>query len=151
MGINDLLKEMKGKSIGLDTMCFIYAFENNPTFIGLVEPIFRAIESGGVKAITSIITVTECLVRPMEAGDIALVAKYEAIFRHFPNLYVSSPTLDIARGAAEIRVAYKVRTPDAIQLSTSLHHGVAFFITNDMPIKRIHDVAVVQLNDLLKA
>lgn len=48
----------KGGIIGIDTMSFIYLFEEHPDYTGRIRPFFEAIERGDVKGLTSTITVT---------------------------------------------------------------------------------------------
>jgi len=55
---------LKGKIIGLDTMVFIYHFEENQLYSPLTFSIFENLEKGNFKGITSILTLLEILVKP---------------------------------------------------------------------------------------
>lgn len=144
------MREISGKTVGVDTMNFIYAFEENPQYIPIVKPLFQRIERGDMKAVTSTVTVVECLVKPFETEDIQLLAKYRMVFRNFPNLLIFPPTLEVAEKAAQLRALHKIKTHDAIQLSTCLMHNASVFITNDVPLSRVADMAVIQLDDFIQ-
>ena len=149
MEIDALLKYLSGNTVGIDTMCFIYAFEENPTYLHIVKPLFEQIEKGEIKGITSTITVAESLVRPFERGDVSLLSRYRIVFRDFPNLAVVLPTIEISEKAAELRAIHKIRMPDALQISTSLIHNAKMFITNDLPLSKVSNIEIVQLDDLI--
>lgn len=149
MGKEGLLKEIKGEVVGIDTMSFIYAFEEHPTYLHIVRPLFEWVEKGEVNGITSTVTAAECLVKPYEAGDISLLAKYKMLFRNFPNMKVIPVTFEISEKAAELRALHKIRTPDAIQIAACLLNGARTFVTNDSSLSKAEGMSVVQLDDFL--
>lgn len=149
MDVKAFLERITGKVVGIDTMNFIYAFEENPTYIKIVKSIFAKIEKGEIKGITNSITVTECLVRPFELGDISLLAKYKLVFRNFPNLSVYSIDMETTVKAAELRASHHIKTPDALQLATCLINNASVFITNDLPLSRVANMTIVQLNNFI--
>jgi predicted nucleic acid-binding protein len=50
--------------LALDTSTFIYLIERHPILFAAVEPIFREIDNGTVRAVTSVLTLLEVLVKP---------------------------------------------------------------------------------------
>ncbi len=54
--------------IFLDTAPVIYYVEKNKDYFSLVEVVFNKIDSGPLTAITSPITLAECLVHPYRLG-----------------------------------------------------------------------------------
>jgi hypothetical protein len=52
----------------LDTAPVIYLVEKNPDYLALVSDIFRRIDDGQVGAVTSPVTLAECLVHPFRLG-----------------------------------------------------------------------------------
>lgn len=148
MGLKDFLRENRGSIIALDTMAFIYLFEENEKYIDTVKAIFENIEKGGLEAITSTVTVVECLTKPLKKNDFPLVAKYKTAFRNFPNLEVIPLSMEVAEKAASIRVRYGLKTPDAIQIAIGVLRKARAFVTNDLNFKEVEDVKVVQLNNL---
>ncbi|WP_394826899.1 type II toxin-antitoxin system VapC family toxin [Pendulispora albinea] len=135
--------------IALDTSTFIYLIEKHPAFFGTVEPIFTEVDAGTVKAVTSVLTLLEVLVKPIETGATALADDFRATVTVSANLRVVDVDRAIAERAAEIRAGYGFRTPDAIHLATAQMAGADAFITNDERLRRFPEVAVVTLGMLL--
>jgi len=143
------LRQNRGSTIALDTMVFIYLFEEDENYIDTVKAIFESIEKGGLEAITSTITVVECLIKPLKKDDFPLVAKYRTAFRNFPNLEVIPVSMEVAEKAASIRARYGLKTPDSIQIAAGVLGKVRTFLTNDLDFKEIEGIKVIQLSDLL--
>jgi len=55
---------MRNHQVALDTMIFIYAFEDHPVYQAVLKSFFSALEKGEMSAVTSTLTLTECLVQP---------------------------------------------------------------------------------------
>lgn len=51
--------------------------------------------------------------------------------------------------AAELRARYMLRTPDAIQVAASLHAGCEAFLTNDADLRRVTELRIVLVSDLV--
>jgi len=144
------LKPLQGKKIALDTMIFIYAFEEHSVYLPLVKSFFREVERGKIITVTSTITLAECLVYPFRAKAIELAARYKTLFRDFPHLSVIPVTEEIAERAAWLRAQYQMKTPDAIQLATALISASQFFLTNDEDIPRVEEIQVLILDHFRK-
>lgn len=54
----------------------------------------------------------------------------------------------VAIRAAELRARYELRTPDALQIATTLTHHCDAFLTNDAQLKQVDAVRVLVLDDL---
>jgi predicted nucleic acid-binding protein len=136
--------------VGIDTAVFIYHFEGNPTYLPLTRELFSSIETGERTGVTSIITLMEVLVRPLSLDRQDVARAYEALLVNFPNLVMADVDRDVIRQAAHLRAAYRIRTPDALQIGASLVHGAVAFITNDHLLKRLQDkLEVIILDDHL--
>jgi predicted nucleic acid-binding protein len=134
--------------VGLDTAIFIYHFEENATYAHLTRELFTSIEQGEHRAVTSTITLMEIAVRPFALGRSDVARKYEALLVKFPNLDVVDLDRDVIRLAAQLRAHYRVRPPDALQVSASLLNGAAVFMTNDRSLKRLQEkIDVIILDD----
>jgi len=142
------LKRLKGQKIAIDTMIFIYAFEDHPTHASFLRSFFSALEKGEMESMTSSVTITECLTQPYRVKDFTLAAQYMVLFRNFPHLSVVPVTDDIAERAAFLRASQNLKTPDALQLATALLSGANFFLTNDQSLSSIHDVPILILDRL---
>ena len=75
--------------VGVDTAIFIYFIEEHPTFLPLVEPLFREADGGRRELVTSALTLLEVLVVPYRSGDHLLAARYEAILTRSRGITVA--------------------------------------------------------------
>jgi predicted nucleic acid-binding protein len=135
-------------ALGLDTAPFIYFVERHPRYLPLLRDVFRRIDAGTLLGYGSVITLTEVLTRPFQAGDVALVTAYRDLLltsRHFSLVPIDA---GVAERAAELRARYRLRTPDALQLSAALNRGCPAFLTNDHGLRRVGDLQVLVLDDL---
>lgn len=149
LGLKSFLKEYQGSIIALDTMLFIYLFEEDEKYIDDIQSLFESIEKGNVKAVTSAVTIIECLTKPLKKNDFPLVARYKTAFRNFPNLTVLPVSLEMAEKAASIRAAYGLKTPDSIQVAGGILGRAKTFLTNDFHFEEIEGIRVMQLSTLL--
>ena len=134
--------------IGLDTCILIYWAESNEKYGELVGPIFAWLERRG-RAVTSTITMLVLLVHPYRTNDIDRVNQFYSLFSTFPNLDWLEPTLDLADRAAHLRGQLHLRTPDALQAATALDAQATGFISNDDAFKRVSDLDVLILDEVL--
>ena len=141
---------LKGKIIGLDTMIFIYHFEANQIYSPLTFSIFESLEKGNFNAITSILTLLEILVKPKRESNLILTERYKILLETFPNLQVKILDENIADIASSLRANYNINTPDAIQIATSLEAKADILITNDATLKKISEIKVLLLSEMLK-
>lgn len=141
---------LKGKIIGLDTMVFIYHFEENKIYSPLTFSIFESLEKGNFNAITSVLTFLEILVKPKRENNLILTERYKILFETFPNLQVKALDENIADVASSLKANYNINTPDAIQVATSLEAQADVFITNDTSLKKITEIKVMLLSEMVK-
>ena len=90
----------------------------------------------------------EVLVQPLMRGDIRIQQEYRDLLlysRHFQTLPIDN---DIAERAADLRVRYRLRTPDAFQVAAALNAGCEAFLNNDTVIKRVTELRVLTLDEL---
>lgn len=63
----------------LDTPPIVYYVEENALYLPRVVPVFDRIDAGELLAITSPITLSECLVAPFRANSIELVQEFQRL------------------------------------------------------------------------
>ena len=146
--MTSFLKGLKSQKVGLDTMIFIYAFEEHPAYLPLLRNFFSVLEKGEMEAVTSTITITECLVQPYRKKDFALAAHYMVLFRNFPHLSIIPMMDDVAERAAFLRAHYNLKTPDAIQVATALISGSRAFLTNNENLAPVEGIDILLLDQL---
>ena len=144
------MEKLKGKIVGLDTMIFIYHFEENQAYSPLTFSIFESLEKGNFKGSTSILTLLEILVKPKKENNSLLTERYKLLFETFPNLQVKTLNENIADIASGLRAGYNINTPDTIQIATCLEAKADIFITNDATLKKITEIKVLLLSEMLK-
>ncbi len=133
--------------LGLDTSVFIYHIEGGTPFAPVAGEVFHTLDQRSISGVTSVLTLTELLVKPLQFGRRGLAARYETLVRATPGLAVVDVDAGIARRAATLRATYKLRTADAIQVAASLEYGATTFITNDTRLRRVRELEVIVLAD----
>lgn len=136
-----------GALVGLDTMAFIYHIEQAPPYAAVVRPFFEALEQGALRAVTSVLTLMELAVRPLQMQRPEVADDYELLLVHFPNLTIVDVDRTITRRAAELRAAYRLRPADALQVGTALAAGAGSFVTNDRTLSRVEGLQIVLIDD----
>jgi predicted nucleic acid-binding protein len=135
--------------IGLDTPVFIYHIQESSPFSSAASLVLEQLTQRSVSGVTSVLTLTELLVRPYQMGRRGLAIHYEALVRAIPSLAVVDTDARIARQAAVLRATHRLRTADAVQVASSLEHGATAFVTNDVRLRRISEIPVIVLADHL--
>jgi predicted nucleic acid-binding protein len=132
----------------LDTAPVIYHLESNPTYSAVVAQIFAEIVGGTVAAVTSPITLAECLVHPLRRGDTTLAQRFEDFIVRGRNTVFVIITDATATAAAEMRAQHNLTLTDAFQASIAIKSNCDAFLTNDSVLKRITSTNVILLDDL---
>jgi predicted nucleic acid-binding protein len=132
---------------GLDTSIFIYHIQADSPFLDAADQVLERLKLGSATGVTSVLTLTELLVKPYEVSRRDLAARYEALVRAIPNLTIIDTDARIARQAAMLRAAHRLRTADAVQVASALECGATAFVTNDIRLRRISQLSVIVLAD----
>jgi predicted nucleic acid-binding protein len=129
----------------LDSAPLIYFIEENPTYLEMTDAFFEAMVRGEFRVVTSVITLLEVLVYPLRRGNTILAQQYRDILFNEEGLTTIEVSVAIAEEASQLRVAYNLRTPDAIQMATAIRQGASFFLTNDARLPSLPGLAVLVL------
>jgi len=98
----------------------------------ILDPFFENFDKGSIRVVTSVITLSEVLVKPLRDGDTQLAQQYRDILLNIEGLTTVEVSVDIAEKMAQLRSQYSLRTPDAIQIATALQSGATALLTNDV-------------------
>jgi predicted nucleic acid-binding protein len=147
MGIKGALSHYK--KIALDTNLFIYAFEQHPDYGESVKAILEMVEEGDIMASASTITLTEILIKPIREGNDILERRYKLLFTHFPNLAIVPVDITVAERAATLRGKYGISTPDALVLASAIVSGAELFLTNDLRLEKVTEIASITVKKLI--
>ena len=140
------VKRLAGKTIALDTAPLIYFVEETSCFLERVRPFFNALGHSEFTVLTSTLTITETLVKPLQHGLVDRVRTFQDLLAEYVEII--PVTLEIAESAARLRADHGLRTPDAIQVATAITHKADFFLTNDVRLARLKQPEVLVLANL---
>ncbi len=134
--------------IGIETAPFIYFVEQNPTYIARMRAIFGYVKAHSITVITSALTLTEVLVLPLQTAQTHYVHEYREMLLNTKQITTIGVSTVIAEQAAELRVKYGLKTPDAIHVATAIVTGCGAFLTNDRNLSRVAEISILQLDQL---
>jgi predicted nucleic acid-binding protein len=134
------------KVIGVDTGIFIKHFQGGDDS-ELTSVVLDEIQGGSARGIVSSISLSELMVRPLEAGEDDLADLYRVLIHEMPNLETVSVDPRIASRAAEIRAASKMRSNESLLLATAQESGATAFVTSDPGLKKATGIKVMVLDE----
>jgi predicted nucleic acid-binding protein len=135
----------------LDTQALIYSVETHDRYWSLLEPVWLSAQDGKFEIVSSELALLETLIGPMRNGDKTLEMAYESLLgssevRLFPV------TRHVMVEAARLRASLpSLRTPDAIHAATAQLHGCALFLTNDLGYRRVPNLPLAILDDVMSS
>lgn len=89
------------------------------------------------------------MVKPIKDGHKNISNKYIEILTTSSGIDIFDLNISVVRKAAQLRAKYTLRTPDAIQIATSLIFGADYFLTNASRLKNVTEIKIVLLSDIL--
>lgn len=132
----------------LDASGFIYSAERIEPYRTLLEPMWRQADGGRFTIVSSDLVVLETLVKPIRDSDMFLKALFNSLFdSNAVNLIPA--TRDIWEQSAVLRASTGLKTPDALHAATALSVRCDLFITNDTDFRRVENLPVTVLGDLV--
>lgn len=141
---------ISGRLVAFDTAPLIYYIEENPIYLPLVDELFDSIDSGAARGISSVLTLQEVLVKPLREGMQDIADQYRDVLISPVNIMLANINESICEQAANLRAKYPwLRTPDALQIATAILHNADVIITNDDKWKRLTEIKIVVLQDLI--
>src|SRR5947209_2709275 len=132
----------------LDTSPVIYYVERHPRYVAVVDDIFNRIDAGTLPAVTSPVTLVECLVVPCRLGQASVQKDFTDLIVNGQGITFVPVESVIACRAAELRASYNLALADACQIATALAAGCDAFLTNDLGLKRVQEITILVLDEL---
>ena len=130
-----------GALVLVDTAPWIYLLEDHPQFAPLFLGLFEAAERGQIQLALTTITLAEVLTGPLKHKQTALAKRYEIALNKYQVLPLSAT---IASLAAQLRIQYRLKLPDAVQLASALDTGAAALVTHDRDFSKVKGLPVLQ-------
>lgn len=142
-----LPRQLRGrKGVVLDTMVFIYLFEDSPEYGSVCEFIVDQVRRGEFKAVVTPITAADILVKPLERNREDLADRYRRAMRGMKNIEPLQLPFEVGFLAGSLRAKYKFPLPDMIQAACALLSKTPTLITNDKAMEQIEEVQVFLLS-----
>jgi predicted nucleic acid-binding protein len=132
----------------LDTAPVVYYVEEDIHYLALVDPVFDRLDAGMLVAVTSPVTLAECLVMPYRNNQVELQQVFSDVIVNGANVLFASIDREMGRRAAELRARYNLSLTDAFQTAVALQSGCDAFLTNDMTLKRVSELSVIVLEEM---
>jgi predicted nucleic acid-binding protein len=134
--------------IFLDTAPVIYYIEATPAYADIVQAAFALIDAGQTQALVSPVTLAKCLTLPIRQNQSTVVQLFTDLLTNTEGISMVEINAAIGQKSAELRVQYKLKLPDALQIATAIHYGCDTFLTNDIDLKRVKELRIIALEDL---
>jgi predicted nucleic acid-binding protein len=147
MNVSGVLQSVK--LLFLDTAPVIYYVEKNPRYIAVTDVVFNLIDQNVLPVVTSPITLAECLVYPYRQANRELQQRFTDVLIHGVGTRFVGIDATIGGQAAELRARYNLSLPDALQFACALSAGCDAFLSNDIALKRVLELSVVILDELV--
>jgi len=131
-----------------DSAPVIYFVEKNPRYFALVEAAFAHVDNDLLTAVTSAITLAECLVVPYRTAVTQLQQDFSDLIVSGDNTIFVEVDHKVATQAAQLRARYNLSLTDALQIAAALSAGCEAFLTNDGALRRVTELRVLVLDEL---
>lgn len=131
----------------LDTMVWIYLFEDHPRFGSLCEGLLKRAAAGDFAGIVTPVTLAEIIVKPLRAGRMDLADTYRAVLRNCPNVTICGLSGETGAMAGALRAKYGLPLPDMLQCACAMEQG-GMLITNDTALRKVRDIRVILMDEI---
>lgn len=144
-----LLTEIQGDLLYLDVNIWIYALEGHPVYSGALTDLLQRADQQTLTVVTSELSLSEALVKPMKDQDINLQTTYRQFLSSRSGVRILPIQRSILIEAARQRAATNLKLPDAIHIATALIAKCTTFLTNDKQFKSLPSLPVVILSEVI--
>lgn len=128
----------------LDTAPVIYFVEGHPTFAVRLD----RLDQGSLIAVTSPVTLAECIVYPFKDSAPALRDAFTQLITTGSGIEFISLDQTVAVRAAELRARHGLSLLDAFQVAAALESRCEMFVTNDDKLRRVTEIPVLVLTEV---
>lgn len=132
----------------LDTPPLVYYVEEDAHYLSRVDPVFERLDAGTFVAVTSPVTLAECLVVPIRKGQDNLQQSFTDLIVNGDNVVFATIDSQIASQAAKLRARHNLALTDAFQIAVALAANCDAFLTNDAALKRVTELEIIVLDDM---
>lgn len=133
----------------LDTMFWIYLFEDAPRYGVRCQAILDLIGAGRFKAVVTPVTAAELLVKPIKQNRADIADHYRRALTNLKNVELQAMTFQVGCLAGALRAKYDLPLPDMLQAACAIGAQAPRLLTNDKALRRVAELQVILLDDLL--
>ena len=134
--------------IYIDASGLIYSMERVEPYRTLLEPMWQEAQDGNIKIVSNPLIVIEALVKPFRDGNTEIESQYRELFAS-NAVRLLDASYQVFEDAASIRAETGLKTPDAIHAATAIRAECTLFVTNDTDFRRVQELPIIVLDDLL--
>lgn len=134
---------------GVDGSIFTYLIEPDRELEEGVARVLGLAASGCCRLVTSVLVLVDLLAVPKQSSVDPGGGRFSELFRCSPNLSMQPVDLDTVRVASDLRAAYELDVPRAVQVATAIRAGACAFLTRDRTLDVIEEVRVISLAEVL--
>ena len=142
-----LRSALQGKKVYLDANVFIYSLEGIEPWETVLEDVFLGLTNQEFSAVSSSLSLSECLVLPFKQNKHDLVRVYREALSSNQYLTIAPINDKILISAANVRAQSGLKLPDAIHATTALSYQCTAMLTNDAGFNRVSDIELFLLLD----
>ena len=129
-----------GARVLVDSAPIIYLLDGDERLAPRFRPLFERHQAGELALAISTITIAEVLAGPLSRNEESLARRCLAILTGWEVVPVDP---EIAESAARVRVRYRLKLPDAIQVASALAIGADALVTDDRAFGRIRGLPII--------
>jgi predicted nucleic acid-binding protein len=137
------------KGVVLDTMVFIYLFEDSPQFGSVSEFIIEQGRLGKFESIVTPVTAAEIMLKPLQNKRYDLADRYRLALRSMQNVVPVALSFETGLLAGSLRAKYGLPLPDMIQVACAMQSKPPTLITNDKAMEQMEEAEVFLLSAFL--
>ena len=140
----------RAASVFVDTAPIIYYIQGHPGYGPLAKMAFQFLSGRQIPAHTSVLTLTEVLVKPVQVGNLELARIFSDFLKFSFYLKLSQIDTQIAEKAGYLRGRHSfLKAMDALQIACAISLGSDVFLTNDEKLRQTPDIKVLILKDFI--
>jgi len=134
--------------IFLDTAPVIHFVEKNPRYVEVARVVFNLIDSGSLSAVTSPVTLAECLTLPYRLQQPEVAKAFIELLVNDESVRFVPLDDRAASKAAELRARYNLPLPDSFQIAVAILSGCDAVLTNDVAWKKVAGINAIVLDEM---
>ncbi len=138
---------LQGQKVYLDANIFIYTLEGIEPWATVLQDVFSGLITEELSAVSSSLTLAECLVLPFKQNKNSLVKVYREALLSNNYLTIAAINVQTLISAANIRAQSGLKLPDAIHAATALTSHCTAMLTNDSGFNRVSGINLFLLKD----